>query len=167
MRIGRTSCRGGDFSAFRHAARNSLFKLVLVLVAVGGWSGCSQDDPMQRRQNEFRYTSDSLAEELIPRLKRVNETASRRSGGGPSDLARQVAEREAGRGGDGDRADPNTIDAIVADVVGKLPGLAVSQGDPPAVEQVINKVEQSNEVPADVLQEFATKLRAAQDAAPH
>jgi hypothetical protein len=165
MSIGKTSFRGGDLSALRNVARESAFAFAMVLVSIAGLSGCSPDDPLQRRQAEFRYTTDSLVEELIPRLKRVNESSARRAGG-PSDLAREVAEREAGRGGDGNRADPNTVDAIVADVVGKLSGLAVAESEPPAAEQVLDKLAQSNEVPQDVLQEFATKLRAAQGTAP-
>lgn len=166
MSIDRTSCRSGTFGTLRNAVGKSAFAFAFVLVSITSWSGCSPDDPLQRRQAEFRYTTDSLVEELIPRLKRVNESSAGRAGGGPSDLAREVAEREAGRGGDGNRADPNTVDAIVADVVGKLPGLAVAESDPPAAEQVLDKLAQNNEVPQDVLQEFATKLRAAQDAAP-
>jgi len=54
----------------------------------------------------------------------------------------------------------------VADVVGKLPRLAVAESDPPAAEQVLDRLAQSTAVPQDVLQEFATQLRAAQDAAP-
>lgn len=162
MHISRISSR---FERLRIDPGHLCLKLLVAVLPIVGLSGCSPDDPLQRRQDEFRYTSDSLAEELIPRLKRANESEARR-GGGPSDLARQVAEREAGRGGDGNRADPNTIDAIVADVVGKLPGLPVSESDPPAAEQVIEKLAQSNEVPQDVLQEFSTKLRAAQETQP-
>jgi hypothetical protein len=122
-----------------------------------GLSGCGGDDPMKRRMAEFRYTTDQLAEELVPRLAASKRSASR-ANTRVDEATRQMAEIEADRGGDGDRPDPNSLDAIVADVAVKLNGISSGQSSQALAEELVQLLTGKQGVDESVLSEFKSRL---------
>lgn len=124
---------------------------VLVVVSL---TGCGGGDPLPERMEEFCYTIGQLADELAGRLSMVQVGQSEREG------AKPAVDVDPGRGGDGDRPDPNSLDAIVADAVNKLERIG-DDGDLSALADELLSTLASRQIrDAQILGEFDKRLRA-------
>lgn len=133
--------------------------LCLSLVSACLVSGCGSESPLKDRQKEFSYTADTLAEELIGRLSTMNARKPRPQRANPK--AEEVSRLEADRGTDGDRPDPNSMEALVADAVAKARNAEEFGAGEHVLEDVLEKISASEQVPADVKAEFVAAVQAA------
>lgn len=106
---------------------------------------------------EFQYTTDSLAEEIIGRLKNA-ATAQRRAASDGNSRAEMVRQMEADRGGDGDRPDPNSLEAIVDDCASKIRHMESRGGGSEVGEALMEKISSTNALPADIRTRFVDLL---------
>lgn len=121
-------------------------------------SGCGTEDPMKRRMEEFRYTTDQLADELTPRLVAMGRSGDLPSKG-PDAVSQRMAEIEADRGGDGDRPDPNSLGAIVTDAVVKIRGIAGTEATGPVADDLLRALSNKPGVDKDTLDKFSQQVR--------
>lgn len=150
------SADGGGCRVSRPIAFMTLWTLVLPPLCVG-LSGCGSEDPMKLRMAEFQYTMEQLADELVPRLA-ASQRSTARANRRVDEASRQMAEIEADRGGDGDRPDPNSLDAIVTDVAVKLEGMSAGQNPQPMAEELFTLLAGKPDVDESVLSEFKSRL---------
>lgn len=68
---------------------------------------------------------------------------------------------EADRGSDGDRSDPNSVEAIVLDTVAKLQQMATVSGEKFGYEFLIEELKAADQVDSALCDEFIQKLEAA------
>lgn len=140
-------------NAFHRLNRFAFAGILLVALL-----GCGAEDPMKLRMDEFRYTTDQLADELAPRL-----AASQRPRGpgssGPDAATQRMAEIEAVRGGDGDRPDPNSLDAIVMDAVVKVRGIAGTEATGPVADELQRLLAEKPGVDEPTLEKFNRQVR--------
>ncbi len=112
---------------------------------------------MKRRMEEFRYTTDQLADELAPRLVAMSRSGDSRSKG-PDAVSQRMAEIEADRGGDGDRPDPNSLEAIVTDAVVKIRGIAGTGATEPVADDLIRVLADKPDVDKSAIEKFSQKV---------
>lgn len=120
--------------------------------------GCSRVDPLEARSQEFAYTAESLAEEIVSRLQMTQP-----KGAAPvsNPRADEVARMEADRGSDGDRPDPNSVEAIVLDTVAKLQQMARVSGEKFGYEVLVEELKANEQVDRTLRDDFIQQLEAA------
>jgi len=124
--------------------------------------GCGSDDPFTDRLKEFRYTPESLSAEVVPRLQMAsNQKQPVRSVDARTSAIQSL---EAGRGGDGERPNPNSLDAIVIDVVGKFRSMeslddTTPESNQAARESFFTSIDSTADVPVPVKEKFAKLVR--------
>lgn len=128
-----------------------LFTLSMVACAL--WLsalGCSHESALDSRMQEFAYSIDSLADDIGPRLEQARLK--------PKAKERNAPEMDAGRGGDDDRPDPGTAEAIAVDAAGKIQKMK-SQGVEGDLQQMLlEKLDAKGNIKADIMSEFKSKL---------
>lgn len=120
--------------------------------------GCGTDDPMKLRMEEFRYTTEQLADEVVPRLAAMSRAADAPSKG-PDAASQRMAEIEASRGGDGDRPDPNSFEAIVLDTVVKIRGISGTGESGSVADDLIRVLSEKEGVDKVALEKFGQQVR--------
>lgn len=117
--------------------------------------GCWDDrSAIEKRMEEFRYSTEELASQLIERLQSVDKKVNQRS----NSRTEAVREMEEGRGGDAGRPAPNSMEAIVAEATAKLK--SISTDDPEAsMEGLLESIQASGKIDEQVLSEFGASLR--------
>ena len=142
--------------------RTGVFQYV-ALITCAFLCGCSGgENAIEQRAEEFRYAPQSLADELVPRLRQA--AASYSSTIQQTKKGSEVASLEADRGGDGDRPNPNSLDAIVADTVSKLQSMDADATGTVSSEQVdalMQIIQAASDLPGSIKTSFGDKLRAA------
>ena len=120
-------------------------------------AGCGSQSALDLRSAEFAYTPEKLGQELSNRLKEASASRARSK----ADDARgaDVRERESDRGGDGDRPDPNSVEAIVADAIVKIKNIQAA-GTEDATDQVLKIVAAAPDISADIKSEFESGVKA-------
>ncbi|MEW4453712.1 hypothetical protein AB1L30_13645 [Bremerella sp. JC817] len=128
--------------------------LLLLLVGMPLVVGCEyQSSAIQDRMNEFRYTPEMLANEMIGRLKHARLTPAKPRG--------PVVEADPGRGGDGDRPDPMAVDSIAADCVAKIQHMESLGHGEDVTSKVVKAVEDAKGVSESIRTEFVKHLQQA------
>lgn len=112
---------------------------------------------MEKRAEEFGYTTESLVEELVKRLQDSKSSASTRT----SARAERVAKQEADRGADPDRPNPDSISAIGADAAAKIHKIEDLRGQSDTLDQVIAEIKKAAPVSTTVKSEFEDAVRNA------
>ncbi len=117
--------------------------------------GCGQESALESRMKEFAYSVDALADDLAPRLAQARlspKTAARNA------RADAVSQMEAERGGDGDRPDPGTVEAIARDAAAKIQTMKSQgvEGDLPQL--LLEKLESKVDIKEDIMAEFKSSL---------
>lgn len=138
--------------------RPALLASAVILCLVG----CGGPSAMEQRMAEFAYTPDSLAKELIERLKTASDTRKRARA--QSSRGEKVREMESDRGIAEDRPDPFAVESIVPDAATKLRGILDRGDHPDAQSQVITAIENAPSLDSEVTKEFVTGLGQAMSA---
>ena len=131
----------------------------MLLVSVAMTGGCDyRSTALEDRMKDFQYSTDTLGEEMINRLKTAHVGKARKRQSTNSRAAR-VSEMEAGRGGDGDRPDPNSVEVIAADCAAKIRPIQEQGGGANAADAIIRQVDADGKIKQDVREAFAIALR--------
>jgi len=132
-----------------------------LLIGLSALPGCGGESAMDARRKEFRYTPERLATEVIGRMEITAQARQRE----PRVDGRTAAiqELEADRGGDGGRPNPNSIGAIVTDVVGKFRSMesfddVTSETAQAARDSFMKSIESAEKLPSTMKTEFLKKL---------
>ncbi len=121
--------------------------------------GCDyQSTAINDRMKDFQYTSETLGQEMVTRLKSAHIGDTRKK---PSANSRssKVSQMESDRGGDGDRPDPNSVQAIASDCAAKVKQIEELGGEDGVAETVITQVSGAAEIKENIREAFATSLR--------
>lgn len=121
--------------------------------------GCEyRSTALEDRMKDFQYSTETLGDEMVNRLKTAHVGTTRRSQAANSRAAK-VSEMEADRGGDGDRPDPNSVDVIAADCAAKIRLIEEQGGGSGATDAIISQVESDNKIKQEVREAFVAALR--------
>lgn len=127
------------------------------------FAGCGADNALEERMKEFRYTPERLTREVTLRLEQVAETRRRSE---RTDAATEAIQSlEAERGTDGGRPDPNSMEAIVSDVVTKFASMeafddTTLESNTAARQTFFDSIEASEDIDEKVKSTFLEKLKA-------
>ncbi|QDU39753.1 hypothetical protein Mal4_41000 [Maioricimonas rarisocia] len=108
----------------------------LLLIASAGCGG--QEDPIESRLKEIGYTPQSLCDEMLQRLEHVQRATPGRPAA--RTVSEGVRQEDRDRGGDGDRPDPLTFDAVMNDIADKIQYLQ-KQGTADALSQLLQHLD--------------------------
>lgn len=124
-----------------------------------GVIGCGyQSTALNDRMKDFQYSAESLGKEMVTRLKTAHIGEMRKK---PSANSRssKVSQMEADRGGDGNRPDPNSVQAIASDCAAKVRHVqSLGEGEGIAAA-IIAQVNGASEIKEDIREAFATSLK--------
>lgn len=133
--------------------------IALLLASLVGAIGCDyHSTAINDRMKDFQYSADSLGNEMITRLKSAHIGDTRKKPAANS-RSSQVSQREAERGGDGNRPDPNSVQAIAADCAAKIKHMQELSGSDHGAETIITQINGAAEIKENIREAFATSLR--------
>ncbi|XZE21738.1 hypothetical protein SH449x_001643 [Pirellulaceae bacterium SH449] len=117
---------------------------------------CDNQSALDKRMDEFRYTVDSLAETIAPRLALVGDKATSKT----STPGRGGEDIDAGRSSqpEDSRPDPNSMESVVAEVITKFDNIDPKRNKMDMLKELVAKLQASGKVSEKTIQNFESAV---------